>query len=84
MEELERRESRGEAWDLQSDTSLLKALQDLSSDIMASINKLESGIKGLEASTRVLTQRAGNASAEFKDLCHRQFIEQVCSALARQ
>lgn len=81
MEELERRESQGESWNLHSDKALLTALQELSSDIMASIGRLDSGLKSLEASTRTLTTRTGNASALFKDLCHSQFIEQVGTIL---
>lgn len=77
MERLRERESNGEPWSLQSDKDLLKALQDLSGDIMASIQRLEKGISGLELDAAKLSTGVSNCSAAFRELSHSKFIEQV-------
>ena len=80
MERLQARERNQEAWSLQSDKDLLKALQDFSGDIMASMQRFEAGLSDLERDAVSLTARTGNAIATFNGLCQTQFIEQVLSA----
>ena len=80
MERLQSRECKQEAWSLQSDKDLLKALQDLSGDILASMQRFEAGLSDLERDAVSLTARTGNAVATFNGLCQTQFIEQVLSA----
>lgn len=77
MENLLAREKSGQAWSLQNDRDLLKALQDLSGDIMGRMQSLEEDLADLELVTSSTSARGGNAAASFNSLCHSQFIEQV-------
>ncbi len=77
MDELKARQDSEESWDIQADKLLLKTLQDLSGDIMASIQGLESKISHLEDKARALTIRTGTAAASFREACQTQFIQQV-------
>ena len=77
MDELTAREEYGKPWDLESDKLLLKALQDLSGDIMASIQGLEIKLGHLEGNAKALSVRAGNVATAFNEACQTQFIQQV-------
>ena len=77
MDELKTREESGKPWDLQTDRFLLKALQDLSGDIMATIQGLEAKLSHLERNARALSVRAGTAATAFNEACQTQFIQQV-------
>lgn len=83
MEELKAREESGRPWDLQTDKSLLKALQDLSGDMMASIQGLEDKLSSLEKSARSLSLRAGTAAVNFNEACQTQLIQQVSATQTR-
>ena len=66
-----------EEWTIKSDEDLLNALQTISSDIMANIQRLDQGIISLEQRTASLNARYQNAAFDFKMLGETQFIEQV-------
>jgi hypothetical protein len=77
MENLLAREENGQPWSLQNDRDLLKALQDLSGDIMGRMQNLEADLADLDLETISTAARGGNAAASFNSLCHSQYIEQV-------
>lgn len=70
-------EQQGRPWSLQSDKVLLRALQDLSSDIMSAMQRFENGLSDLEKQTAKLSERLGVANATLQDMSQTQFIEHV-------
>lgn len=77
MEELATWHASGSKWSLNTDKLLFKAIQDLSGDIMSSIQRLETDLSNIESDVRIMSLKAGHAAASFNELCQTQYIQQV-------
>ena len=77
MEQLADWSASQDEWTLETDRLLLKAIQDMSGDILASIQRIDTSLSDLHSSVMTLSLRTGHAAASFTELCQTQFIQQV-------
>lgn len=77
MDRLGTHQESGAAWNLQCDKDLLTALQDLSGDLMSSINKIEAGLSDLERGVAHVSDQLGSANLRYNEICEQRYVEQV-------
>ena len=77
-EQLESLKDQCSCWSLDADRQLLAALQDMSSGLLASLQRCRGDVNSVAREAEAAAVSVAAVTSQFRLLSHRRFIQQVC------
>ena len=77
-EQLESLQEQCSCWSLDADRQLLSALQNMSSGLLASLQRCRGEVESVAREAEAAAVSVAAATSHFRLLSHRRFIQQVC------